>query len=281
MNDAYKLLLGLEMSDRNAVELLPFVTTMQLRVNETIWRKGELEQPWTHIVSGLVCASLPDAGNELAAVNVYGPGSWIGEGWLVAGLPSAFEHVCVAPTQVLQVPNDRVREVFESDPGFSRFMARLVTWRSQHHAERLSLMGNGSLPLRVVLGLALLAEALQSGASHQSAPQPPESLLIPLTQTQLAGILRISRGVFSSCVQQLATIGWARVTYSSVQLLNLDKWRAFSNSLRKSRSGLVKPSMDELLAVLLDGPTKALAGRYLAALGSPTQHEASEPSLLK
>lgn len=255
MNDAYKVLLETGMSSKSAMETLPFTATRNLLAAEAIWRRGDVEQPWTYIVSGLVCASLPGEDGAFNAVNAYGPGSWVGEACLVNGQASALEYVCVNPTVALQVPLERARELLATDIDFCRYIARLAAWRSEHRADQLALMGNGSPPLRVTFGLALLAEALQSGSSPQPRTEAGDTLQLPLKQALLAGMFGVSRGMFSFYVQQLAAIGWVRVNYSLVQLLGLGKWKKFSEALRQSRASMVKPTVDELVSFLLKGQT--------------------------
>lgn len=255
----YLALKSVGLSEPRVTRMLVAAKSETFAVDQVVWLKGGWLQPWTHVTSGLVCACVPDADGGFNPINIYGPGAWFGEAAVLGHQTSAVEYVCLTPARVVTIPCAEALEAFECEAEFCRYIARLVTWRSQQHAEMLTLMRTGSPALRVVMGLALFAEAMASSSSHMPHFELEDSLDIPLKQSLLASMCGVSRGIFSVCVKQLASAGLLRVDYATVGLLGLKTWGRFSSAHRKNRLNLVKPSMQELLSLMQAAATDDLA----------------------
>lgn len=259
---AYQLLKGLGLSEQRVLRVLPSIKVESLDVNQIICRKGAKPEAWTHIVSGLVNAGIPDKDGDITPINIFGPGTWFGEVAILNRQALLLECICLTPVRILTMPLAQAVDAFEHEAEFSRHVARLVAWRTQQHAEMLTLMRLGSPQLRVVMGLALFAEALHNSNSHLPTNGLDDSLEIPLKQSLLAALCGVSRGVFSECVQQLSAAGWVRLNYATLALSSIVVWRKFSNQYRQSRINSVKPSMQEILLLMEEAadrePTSSL-----------------------
>jgi CRP/FNR family transcriptional regulator, cyclic AMP receptor protein len=248
---AYHLLKGLGLSEPRVVRLLSVLRTQNLDSDEVIWPKGSFPSAWVYIETGLVSACVPATGESaLAPINIYGQGTWFGEAAILSHQALNHEYVCLTPSRVICVPLADAMDAFDNEPEFARYIARLVAWRNQQHSEMLSLMRVGNPQLRVVMGLALFAEALNSSASHLPTSGNHYSLDIPLKQAVLASLCGVSRGIFSECVQQLAAEGWLRLNYATLSLLNVDAWERFSRRHRQTRLTPAKPTMADLLPLM-------------------------------
>jgi CRP-like cAMP-binding protein len=250
--NAYQLLKGVGLSEQRVLRVLPSVRSQAFEVDALIWPKGATLQPWTHILSGLVCAGLPEQDGGFTPLNIYGSDTWFGGAAILNNQPSTLEYVCLTPVRVISLPFADTQEAFEAEPEFSRYLARLVTWRDQQHVDMLTLMRTGSPELRVVMGLALLAEALNCSSSHLPTSELDDSLEIPLKQSLLAAMCGVSRGVFSVCVQQLVEAGWLSVNYAAVNLMHIKTWGNFSHAHRHNRLNKSKQSMQDLLSLMKD-----------------------------
>ena len=229
---AYQLLKGLGFSEQRVRRVLPRLEVESLEPNQVICHKGSHQDSWIQIVSGLVNAGIPDPDGAITPISIFGPGTWFGEVSILNRQAVVLELVCLSPVRILKVPVPEVIEAFENEPDFSRHLARLFAWRTQQYAEMLTLMRLGNPSLRVVLGLALFAEALQTSNSHLPTSELEDKLDIPLKQSLLASLCGVSRGVFSECVQQLAAEGWVQLNYATLALSRLNVWRKFSSNWR-------------------------------------------------
>jgi CRP-like cAMP-binding protein len=247
---AFQLLKGLGLSEQRVIRLLPILKIRTYKANQVICSKGQRLSPWTHVISGMVSAGVPGDGGEFTPVNIYGAGTWFGETAIFNRQASSLECVSLTPSRAMTMPLAHVLDAFDHEPEFARHMARLMSWRNQQQAEMLTLMRIGSPQLRVVLGLALFAEALNSSSSHLPTSPLEDMVAIPLTQSMLASHCGVSRGVFSACLQQLSAAGWVQLNYGAVNLVSLKTWSEFSSSQRNNSTALVKSTMPELLLLM-------------------------------
>ena len=229
---------------------LPSIELVSLNADQLVCRKGSRPESWTHIISGLVSAGIPQNNGSVTPINIFGPGTWFGETSILNRRALMLESVCLTPVRILNMPLALAVDAFDHDADFARHIARLVAWRAQQQAEMLILTRQGGPQLRVVMGLALFAEALHHGNAHLPSNELGDSLDIPLKQSVLAALCGVSRGVFSECVQQLAAAGWVNLNYATLALLRITVWRKFSRQYRQSRLNAVKPSTQEILSMM-------------------------------
>lgn len=249
---AYQLLKGIGLSEQRVIRVLPSIKVQSLNADQILCRKGSQPEAWTHIVAGLVSAGIPDNNGVITPINIFGPGTWFGEIAILNRQALMLECICLTPVRILTMPLAQAVDAFEGEAEFSRYIARLVAWRTQQHAEMLTLMRLSSPQLRVVMGLALFAEALHNSNSHLPTNGLNDNLEIPLKQSLLAALCGVSRGVFSECMQQLSAAGWVRLNYATLALSSIVVWRRFSNQYRQSRINAVKPSMQEILSLMAE-----------------------------
>ncbi len=197
----YQLLKSLGLSEHRVLTLLPNIKVEFLLPDQFVFRKGSPPQAWHHVITGLVCGSLPGQDGTVTPMHVFGPGTWFGEVPILNRGLYLVDGVCLAPVRMLSLPIEQFQNVFDNEPEFSRHIARLVSWRIQQHAEMLIVTRLGSPQLRV--GLAMFAEALNNSQSHLTASELDDGVKIPLKQSLMASLCGVSRGVFSECVQQL------------------------------------------------------------------------------
>jgi len=252
MCSAYKfdLLMGLGLSEACVLEMLPRVKATGFDPHEIVWAKGEEVTEWTYIASGLVGASVPIREGGCIHVDIYGHRTWFGEEALLNRYPSSFEYVSLTTVRTVTIPAADVLAAFQTEPDFARYIALLTAWRSRRSSDMAVLMKQGSPILRVVMGLALFAEALQ----YQSSRPPTEghgvSVEIPVKQSIVASACGVSRSVFSEVVRQLALAGLVRLDYGTLELCSVRTWLRFSLKHRRSRMNVKKPSVKELILLL-------------------------------
>jgi CRP/FNR family cyclic AMP-dependent transcriptional regulator len=228
----------------------PKLTLQHHEAQGVVWAKGGEVQAWQFIITGLVAAAAPVQDARPVPITVYGPGSWFGEQPILNRMPPHLEYVCLVPTQVLNMPAVVLWELFDTEPDFARYIAKLAAWRAQKMAEMLVLVKLGNPCLRVVMGIAQFAEALASGRDLSVTEGLDGGISIPVTQTVLAAMCGVSRAVFSEYVQPLASNGWLTISYGQIELLSIATWHRFYKSRRAQSTTLISPTIEELLAEL-------------------------------
>jgi len=274
---AYQLLQGLGFSEQRLLALLPTLKIETLLPNQIFCRRGSPPQGWFHVVTGMVCGSIPNQGGRVTPMHIFGPGTWFGEVAILNRGLFLVDGVCLTPVRMLSMSTEQFEDAFNNEPEFSRRIARLVSWRIQQHAERLIVTRLGSPQLRVAMGLAMFAEALHTSDSHRPASEFDEGLKIPLKQSLLASLCGVSRGVFSDCVQQLSVAGWVSPNYATLELSRVAVWRKFSSQYRQNRLNIVKPSMPEILSLLEAASADAPAAPLLIDRRAKDRRKSSNP----
>ena len=250
----YQLLKSLGVSERRVLQLLPTISGGNYAAGDVICPKGANKQPWTHVFSGLVFGGIPNTDGGIDPVHIFGPNTWFGEASIVSRQPSSMEYACLTDVRVMHLPWEATIEAFEREPDFSRYIALLVTLRSQQSSELLSLMRFGSPAQRVVMGMALIAEALlqphptlRPSANWELAS---DRLDISVKQALMASMCGVSRGIFSVCINQLERASWCEIQYGTISLLQIKAWIHFSAAQRHNRIHMDKPAMPEILLQL-------------------------------
>lgn len=205
---------------------------------------------WVHIVTGLVGAMIPQRNKGNCPVSVYGEGAWLGEVSVMEVTPSMLEYVCLSDVRIVYLPMQEVQEAFVTEPDFSTHMLKVMAWRIQHQTEMLAHLRSSGPQLRVVMGLALFVDVLRKSASHLPVDKIDGDFDIQLTQTLLATMCGVSRGVFSECAKQLELAGWLMVNYSSLRVLQMQRWAGFAQFHRGNRFNQENPSIVEILSMM-------------------------------
>lgn len=245
---SYHLLKGIGFSDQRVLQVLPRLRSQDFEESDIILRKGAEVPSLLYLCRGMIGAGLPTPGQSCQPLKIFGQGTWFAETALLTGDRASWEYTALTSCRVLAIPMEDAANAFAQDLEFSRFMARLTAWRNQQNQELSALQQHGNPQLRVVLGLALLTEALHNSASHLPTSGLGVDLDIPLNQSLLASLCGVSRGIFSDCVQQLAEAGWLTPKYATLTLRQVATWTSISSRFRTIRYLDSKPSMQDLLA---------------------------------
>lgn len=233
------------MSKLRALDLLPVIEQSVVPAEAPVWPRSAPARAWSYICDGLVFGCVPGRKGKRVPYCVYGPGTWFGDP-VISRNRSTLEYVCLTKAEILQIPFGAALDAFENEPEYSRFVARLTSWRAQRHEELLSLLRVEDLALRVALSLAMLADDLLHNASHlrRTSASSQDHLEIPIKQSLLASMCGLSRGVFSVNASKLVEAGWCQVRYARMTLVNLKAWEIFLDDHRANGLGLGQPLPD-------------------------------------
>lgn len=245
-NYAYRLLKKINFSERRIMDVLPRLSIRSFDAGDVIWGKGLPVQSWYCVMSGYVAASVPlEAGGHMP-VHVLGQHAWFGEQSLLSQQASAMDYSCLTPVEVIGMDKAVMESAFAQEPDFVRFLVGLVTWRVQQQSEMLMLMRLGSSSLRVVMGLAQLAEAIRHDLGIPA--HAAERVEIPISQELVASLCGVSRTLFSEYLQHLVRAGWVKVRYGAIELNSPEVWQAFAQTQRARQRVVSRPTIEDLLA---------------------------------
>lgn len=256
---AYSLLKKINFSERRILNVLPRLSIRSFDAGQVIWGKGRPVQSWYCVMSGYVAASVPlEAGGQLP-VHVLGQQAWFGEQSLLSQQPSAMDYRCLTPVEVIGMDKSLLDEAFSQEPDFVRFLVGLATWRVQQQSEMLMLMRLGSSSLRVVMGLAQLAEAIFYDLDLPATAW--DKVEIPISQELIASLCGVSRTLFSEYLQHLVRAGWVKVRYGAIEMNQPEVWATFAQTQRVRPRVASRPSIEDLMAEMAAAQEASDVGR--------------------
>lgn len=245
-NYAYRLLKKISFSERRIMDVLPRLHIRSFDAGDVIWGKGLPVQSWFCVMSGYVAASVPLEKGGQMPVSVLGQHAWFGEQALLSQQPSPMDYSCLTSVEVIGMDKKLLEAAFAQEPDFVRFLVGLVTWRVQQQSEMLMLMRLGSSSLRVVMGLAQLAEAICRDLDLPA--HAIQRVEIPISQELIASLCGVSRTLFSEYLQHLVRAGWVKVRYGAIEMNSPEVWQMFAQSQRIRQRVASRPTIEDLLA---------------------------------
>ncbi len=198
---------------------------------------------WSFIVNGIVGTSIATDDGSTLSLEVYGPWSWFGEQSIFTSQTNLIEYVCLTDVDLITLPSDLVRGWLVTVPEFAQYISRMMANRLQLGAEMLALQKLGRPSAKVVLGLAQLVTSL----ANQDSGEYQGNISIPFSQGLFASLCGVSRTVFSSNVLQLEKKHWLALTYSSIELIDISRWRALMELYRIKFEVSLMTSVDEII----------------------------------
>lgn len=166
-----------------------------LVAGERLFSRGDRAEAVLGILEGHVRVGRSEPGGRETLLDIYGPGSWIGEVSVLAGLPRLQDAEADVATVVLQVMQEDLEQLLADHPTLSRALLRLEAHRLGIVLDALALYSTASLEQRLASRLLMLAASHGVANSHGVAielhlPQETLGQLIGATRQRVNEILK-------------------------------------------------------------------------------------------
>jgi CRP-like cAMP-binding protein len=227
----YQLLRGIGLSDQIVLKIVAHTRLRSYLPGDVLYRRGAVAQPWRYVLAGVACLCSPERKSKRDLFGIIGQGLWVGEAPVEDLQTAIMELLCMTEVRVMEVPFEFIRDAFDSEFNFCRYVARVLNDRNLRQSETALIQRVPETVDRVTLCLALMCETFLTYSSARTihdfkkadVDQAYQSL--PFNQTVLASLCDVSRSNLSQTLKQLAHAGLCQVQYSQVTLLRLDAWR--------------------------------------------------------
>ena len=258
---ALRTLKSLDLSESLAYSIVPKLKLSSLDSGQKVWVKGQQIEEWKYIMTGIIAFTVPSNMGENSIIDIRNENSWIGEDLMLTKNAAPFECVCVTACEFLTISRELFIHLMSTEILFSIKIANLIASRAAREQETYMLLRLGSPCLRVVQGLALIVEALNSSSSERSIVQVSS---IPAKQSTLASLCGVSRAVMSQHLQILQVNGWLSIEYGFTKFSRIEAWKEFIYCRRKGFNFSMDPSMKEMLEELqqADNGTKEITPEH-------------------
>jgi CRP/FNR family transcriptional regulator, cyclic AMP receptor protein len=158
-----------------------------------------------------------DDGRE-ALLTLLEPPTWFGEISIFDGQPRTHDAVAESESLIVHVPHATLDRILDADPRYWRDLGLLVTSKLRLAFTAMEDMALLPISVRLARRLALMA-AGYGEREHQRRT-------VEVSQEQLAQMLSTSRQTANHLLKELEARGLIRLSYGTIEILDLDGLRA-------------------------------------------------------
>lgn len=181
---------------------------------QPVYRQGDEHGGMYGMVEGALSVSLAPNVHGPYAASFVRPGNWIGGGPAIMDEPRYMSATARARTLLMHLPLAAIREVTASDPVFWRYVAVNVTINLKIVIQRYDDLLISDPKTRVAAVLLRLAGYDDDPADAFANPD------IPMSQTEIAEITRLTRNGLGGVLSRLAAEGAVSMAYGHVTIVD-------------------------------------------------------------
>jgi CRP/FNR family transcriptional regulator, cyclic AMP receptor protein len=162
---------------------------------DVLFDEGAIPDELFVVLAGRIAIASRSIDGRESVFALMESGDLFGEMGLLDGLPRSAEARALESSQVLAIPSEPVRAMFEADPALLWGVVRLLSGRIRAMDEALA----DSVFLDVTGRTAKRLLELAGGA---------DEFLLPVTQEELAGMVGASRERVNKAIASFIRLGW-------------------------------------------------------------------------
>ena len=215
-------LLAMQWAEGLTVELRRRVVTetivRRVQSGGFVCQKGESVGYWIGVIDGLVKLSSVSREGKTISFTGIPAGGWFGEGSLLKDEPRRYDAIALRDSIIAYMPRNTFMLLLDSSVAFNRFLVNQLNERLGQFiamVEHDRLLGpEGRL-------------ATELAALFNPRLYPGNRSTLPISQTELAHLVGLSRQRVNKALKRLAQGGLVRVDYRGVTVLDLEGLRRY------------------------------------------------------
>lgn len=185
----------------------------------TIYMTGDTSSPIYGLISGGVSVSLATGERGPYFAHFFQPGTWFGEGPLISGTPRIAGISAIRETTLLQLSKHAMEEILRDDPASWRQIALLTLAKLE-----VAISVVDDLMIRDS-SQRLIAVLLRLGGCRHTTPAARKSIVVDVSQEDLAAMANLSRGTANAMLRKLEEAGEITISYRQHSILKPDALR--------------------------------------------------------
>jgi CRP/FNR family transcriptional regulator len=166
-----------EVPKEQMVEMAQNTTTISLKRNKTVWKKGDLSKYLFLIVFGRVKIIKQSETGKDVIIEVFGPKDAIGVTSTLVGGHYITDAVCLSPVTLLCVPREQILKLLETVPGMALRSLKGMARRQRMLMQKIKELAGGGVEYRIAHLLLKLADRI-------GEKNPEENIIIPISLTR-------------------------------------------------------------------------------------------------
>lgn len=183
-----------------------------------VCRAGGSPEYWYGVAEGLVkMSSITAKGKDLSFIGIAA-GGWFGEGTLLKAEKRRYDIVALRDSAIVQMPRSTFSTLIDESPQFSRWVLMQLNERLSQFIALLANDYDTTNEARVARALAWMFNPyLYPGMASD----------IPITQSEIAHLARLSRARTNEALHRLESLGLIEVGYGHVTVTDIEGLRGF------------------------------------------------------
>ena len=182
-----------------------------------ICRLGRSVTYWFGLIDGMLKMNNDDGAGAVITFTGIAPGGWFGEGTALKHEPYRYNVQALRKSHVAGIPIGTFDWLLDHSLGFNRFVMSQLNERLGQFIAAREIDRINNPDLRVARNLAALFHPLL---------YPNVGGILRITQQELAYMVGLSRQRVNEALTTLSALGWIRVEYGGVRLLDLQALRS-------------------------------------------------------
>jgi CRP-like cAMP-binding protein len=187
------------------------------QVGDYVCRIGKPPTYWFGVIDGLLKMSTTNAQGESVTFTGLSPGGWFGEGTLIKLESYRYNVQALRNSLVAGMPTATFQWLLDHSIGFNRFVMNQLNERLGQFIAAREIDRINNPDIRVARSLAAL---------FNPALFPSVGELLQITQQELGYLVGLSRQRVNVALNALEKLGYIKVSYGTIQVLNLSALRS-------------------------------------------------------
>ena len=187
------------------------------QVGDYVCRIGKPPTYWFGVIDGLLKMSTTNAQGESVTFTGLSPGGWFGEGTLIKLESYRYNVQALRNSLVAGMPTATFQWLLDHSIGFNRFVMNQLNERLGQFIAAREIDRINNPDIRVARSLSAL---------FNPALFPSVGELLQITQQELGYLVGLSRQRVNVALNALEKLGYIKVSYGTIQVLNLSALRS-------------------------------------------------------
>ena len=205
------------LTDSERERAIAALVVTEAQAGDYICRIGRPVTYWFGLVDGLLKMSNDDSMGPVITFTGVAPGGWFGEGTVLKHEQYRYNIQALRKSRVAGLPVETFDWLLDHSLGFNRFVMQQLNERLGQFIAAREIDRISSPDLRVARNLAALFHPLLS---------PNVGGILRITQQELAYLVGLSRQRVNEALSTLSAMGWIRVEYGGLRVLDLQALRS-------------------------------------------------------
>lgn len=201
------------LTDTQAKRVREAVSVVSFAAGTTVCARATPSAHWLGVIDGMLKLENISEGGKSSSFASVPAGAWFGEGAVLKGELRPYEVVALRDSQVAFLPRDTFLRLLDESHPFALWLIGHLNARLGHYVALVQNFRLGDTTAQVAHSLSGL---------YNPALFPTTDRCITISQEELGRLSGVSRQVVNRALQALQERGAIRVSYGSIEVIDLD-----------------------------------------------------------